>query len=122
MANVFSYLTTFHGDAILLVSLAYQKGIEMDRMTLELGRGAGGSVRMSREDRMDQIFSIVERAHARVSIGYIAQRTGLKKTPYLQDMLAEMCKYHYLEREKMTLTNGAQAWIYDIPQEMKDGE
>lgn len=75
--------------------------------------------RMTREDRKDQVFDIVRAAGCAVTVGYVAQKTGLKVTPYLQSILAEMAEQHDLERDMRELSNGIRAWAYDIPQELK---
>lgn len=67
---------------------------------------------MTREQRKARVAEFVFNAGPFVSISEIARGVGLRKTPYLREMLAELCDEGILGCSEHTFPNGTVGWLY----------
>jgi hypothetical protein len=73
-------------------------------------------IRMSREDRKDQIFQILQSCWGLTTPG-LARAIGLSRSPYLREILDEMESDGQITMTCYVLENGWQALVWRIAPE-----
>lgn len=67
---------------------------------------------MTREERKQRVAAFVRGAGTYISIAEVAAGVGLRKTPYLRDMLAELCREGVLASFQHEFPNGTTGRMY----------
>lgn len=67
---------------------------------------------ITREERKARVAGFVANAGGMVSIAEVARGAGLRKTPYLRAMLAELVDEGVLACTEHTFPNGTVGWLY----------
>lgn len=72
----------------------------------------GQRERLNRRLRLEMVWEAINAAPAPVSVGDICALTGLKRTPYLADIINELLAHNYIRKGLATGDNGHAKIVY----------